>query len=118
MTGSRGERTGAPVIAGRRRHVPERTCIACRRARPQRELIRLVRAGEDPADTVRIDLRGRAPGRGAYLCPERPCWERALVRGALARALRTALSTETRAALEAYAKTLDAPDPGEGEPQP
>ncbi len=48
-----------------RRHVPLRRCVACREARPKRELIRLVR-GEDG---WRLDLAQRAGGRGTSLCP-------------------------------------------------
>jgi uncharacterized protein len=48
-----------------RRHVPLRRCVACREARPKRELIRLVR---DEAGW-RLDLSQRAGGRGTSLCP-------------------------------------------------
>ena len=37
--------------------------------------------------TLAVDLPGRAPGRGAYLCPEAPCLERALKSKSLERAL-------------------------------
>lgn len=47
------------------RHVPLRRCVACREARPKRELIRLVR---DEAGW-RLDLQQRAGGRGTSLCP-------------------------------------------------
>lgn len=49
---------------------PRRTCHACRRTQPQDELLRFV-CGPD-GRTV-LDLRGRLPGRGAYLCPELAC---------------------------------------------
>jgi predicted RNA-binding protein YlxR (DUF448 family) len=47
------------------RHVPIRRCVACRAAGPKRELIRLVRGEGGWA----LDLRQRAGGRGASLCP-------------------------------------------------
>jgi uncharacterized protein len=47
------------------RHVPIRRCVVCRAAGPKRELIRLVRG----ADGWALDLRQRAGGRGASLCP-------------------------------------------------
>jgi uncharacterized protein len=56
---------------------PVRMCVACRRRRPQHELVRLA-AG--PAG-VRLDLAGNLPGRGAYVCPEDGCVERARKRG-------------------------------------
>ena len=76
-----------------------RTCVGCRTARPQDELLRLART----PDGVRFDPRRRAPGRGAYLCPDHGCIEAAGRRGAAAlrRALRGAGEAEVRAALDA-----------------
>ena len=88
---------------GRRRHVPQRTCIACRSVRPKRELIRIVRT---PEGEVVVDERGKRSGRGAYLCPNQACWDRALSRRALDHALKTTLDPETVAALRAYAEGL------------
>ncbi|MBI2298071.1 MAG: DUF448 domain-containing protein, partial [Armatimonadetes bacterium] len=42
----------------RARHVPERTCVACRRQRPKRELVRVVRG---PDGRVSLDETGKAP---------------------------------------------------------
>jgi hypothetical protein len=88
---------------GRRRHVPHRTCVACRTVRPKRELIRIVRT---PEEEVTVDERGKQSGRGAYLCPQRICWEQALRRRVLDRALKVSLDEETIAALRAYAEGL------------
>jgi len=49
---------------------PARTCHACRRNRPQGELLRFVCGPEGRAV---LDLRGKLPGRGAYLCPDPAC---------------------------------------------
>ncbi len=85
------------------RHVPERTCVACRQVRPKRELIRIVRT---PGGHVELDPTGKKSGRGAYLCAKRSCWEPALRKGILERELETTLLSEDRAALEAYIETL------------
>jgi len=66
------------------RTLPQRTCVACRTARAKRELVRVVRS---PAGELSVDLRGKAPGRGAYLDPDPGCLERGLAEGVLARAL-------------------------------
>jgi hypothetical protein len=87
----------------RKRHVPERTCVACRTKRPKRELIRIVRT---PSGAVVVDKRQKQNGRGAYLCPQRACWERALRHGVLNHALRVKLTEDDVASLEAYAATL------------
>jgi uncharacterized protein len=66
------------------RSLPQRTCVACRSARAKRELVRVVRS---PLGELSVDLRGKAPGRGAYLDPDPGCLERGLAEGVLARAL-------------------------------
>jgi predicted RNA-binding protein YlxR (DUF448 family) len=73
------------------RTVPVRTCVGCRARSPQADLIRVVR-GRDGVARVddaweRGDARGRAEGRGAYLCPRRSCIVRARRSGSLKRAL-------------------------------
>ncbi len=86
---------------GRRRHIPQRTCVGCRQTLPKRSLIRIVRT----PDGARIDPTGKAPGRGAYLHDQRSCWEVGL-RGSLAKALRTELTLADRELLEAYMEEL------------
>jgi hypothetical protein len=89
----------------RKKHVPERTCIACRTRSGKRELVRVVRLAEEGAGVV-VDETGKQKGRGAYLCRQRVCWDNALKRGSLNRALRTTLTPENIAALAAYAADL------------
>ncbi len=74
--------------------------MACRTARPKRELVRIVRT---PEGRVVRDDTGRLAGRGAYLCADGSCWRTASTKGALGRALRTPLPPELRAMLEAGA---------------
>jgi uncharacterized protein len=68
-------------------HVPMRTCLGCRRRRAKRELVRLARR---PDGIVVVDTAGTGPGRGAYVCGEPECVERALKAGRLAHAFRAA----------------------------
>ena len=88
---------------GRRRHVPQRTCVGCRQVLSKRSMIRIVRTPEG----VRVDPTGKAPGRGAYLHDQRSCWEVGL-RGALAKALRIELSMSDREHLMGYMSALPA----------
>ncbi len=88
----------------RPKHVPVRMCIACRRPDAKRGLFRLVR---DAEGHVSVDPTGKRAGRGAYLCHDPACWEQALKRRGLERALRVeALQSDDRAALEAIARGL------------
>ncbi len=58
-----------------RKHIPQRTCIACGTTKPKRELLRVVRT---PQGAVELDAGGKKSGRGAYVCARRSCWELAL----------------------------------------
>lgn len=90
----------------RPKHVPQRTCIACKRTDAKRGLLRLVRSAEG---RVSLDPSGKQAGRGAYLCHEPACWDQALKRHGLERALRIeALHPEDRAVLEEQARRLAA----------
>ncbi|OFW64163.1 MAG: hypothetical protein A2Y74_10050 [Actinobacteria bacterium RBG_13_63_9] len=73
----------------RPKHAPQRTCVGCGSTSAKRELIRLVRT---PAGEVEPDPTGKRPGRGAYLCHNPECWERAIKKGRLENALSTRLS--------------------------
>jgi uncharacterized protein len=84
-----------------RRHIPVRTCIICRQALSKRSLNRIILV---PEKGLLVDLSGKMPGRGAYLCSEPACWEKATARESeiLSRALRTVISEQEKAALLAH----------------
>lgn len=82
---------------------PQRTCIACRQIKEKKALIRLVRT---ESGTVEIDISAKKPSRGAYLCPQKDCWELALKKNRLEYALRTKLSNENRQILIEYGDKL------------
>lgn len=86
------------------KHIPQRTCIACRQVAGKRSLVRVVRTPEG----VVVDVTGKLPGRGAYLHPYQECWHAILRGGRLEQALRTRMSAEERAQLEAFMATLPA----------
>jgi predicted RNA-binding protein YlxR (DUF448 family) len=92
-----------PKRAGRRKHVPYRSCVACRASRPKRELVRIVRTADG---TVVIDERGKQNGRGAYLCAQRSCWTAAVQKRSLDRALAVEVNSETMDVLRAFAEEL------------
>ena len=85
-----------------------RTCVGCRRTSEPHALIRI----------SALDLRvGRGePGRGAWLCAGSPtCFETAVRKGTLARALRRSVTPDDIAALRATLETPHAGNPGNGE---
>jgi uncharacterized protein len=91
--------------APRPKHVPQRTCVACRTVESKRGMVRIVRT---PAGRVEIDPTGKRSGRGAYLCRNRACWTAALQKKSLEYALKTAINLEDKTVLQAYSETLPA----------
>jgi len=87
------------------RHVPQRTCVACRRTAAKRELVRVVRT---PTGAVEVDATGKKSGRGAYLCRAQECWQLALKKERLDYALKARLTAEEREALLEYIRFLPA----------
>jgi uncharacterized protein len=85
--------------AVRHKHVPQRSCIICHQVRSKRELIRLVHS---PEAGIQVDASGKAPGRGAYLCSDLACWEKAARGEALSKALRVTLTEQDRVLITAH----------------
>ncbi|NJP05629.1 MAG: YlxR family protein [Chloroflexaceae bacterium] len=79
-------------------------CIGCRCVFAKQHLVRLVRTRDS---RVILDPGRKHPGRGAYLCQNPACWERALKRQSVVRALRIGtLHPDDRLALEQVAQRL------------
>lgn len=89
-------------VTEKRKHTPQRLCVACQEAAGKRGLIRVVRT----ADSVEIDLSGKLPGRGAYLHSRIDCWQKALESNLIARSLRTKVSAEAIQQLTQFSATL------------
>ena len=77
--------------------MPTRTCVACRTARPKRELVRIVRT---PDGRIVVDDTGRLAGRGAYVCRTASCLTIANTTSALSRALETPVPTALLASID------------------
>lgn len=84
--------------------IPMRQCVGCREMKPKKELIRVVRS---PEGVLSLDFRGKAPGRGAYVCPELACLKKARKSRALERSLDCVIEPELYDALEARMEVGD-----------
>ncbi|MBZ4663508.1 MAG: hypothetical protein JG776_1216 [Caloramator sp.] len=71
--------------------IPQRMCLGCMQMKPKKELIRVVRNKEGE---VNLDLTGKAPGRGAYICRNVECFEKAYKAKKFERALEVTISPE------------------------
>ena len=56
------------------RRIPMRKCTGCNEMKPKKELVRVVRS---PEGEVSLDLTGKKPGRGAYVCRNLECLKKA-----------------------------------------
>lgn len=56
------------------RRIPQRTCVGCQAKKAKRDLLRIVRT---PDGEIDIDPGGKKSGRGAYICPDVECLEKA-----------------------------------------
>ena len=71
--------------------IPLRKCSSCGEMKPKKELIRVVRS---PAGEITLDLTGRSPGRGAYVCPDIACLQAARKARRIERSLSCAIPPE------------------------
>ena len=78
--------------------IPARRCVGCNAQKPKRELVRVVRS---PQGEISLDLTGKKPGRGAYLCPDPACLAKARKAKRLERAFDAAVPPEVYEALTA-----------------
>ena len=73
------------------RKVPLRKCTGCREMKSKKELIRIVRNDEGEFS---LDFTGKKQGRGAYVCPNLDCLEKAHRSKGLERSFKCAVPKE------------------------
>ncbi len=56
------------------RKIPFRKCMGCGEMKNKRELVRVVKNKDGE---VSLDLTGKKAGRGAYICPQLSCLQKA-----------------------------------------
>ena len=66
--------------------IPQRQCTGCRERKAKRDMIRVVRMTDG---NVSLDFSGKLNGRGAYICPDPACLQKARKAKALERSLET-----------------------------
>lgn len=78
--------------------VPMRMCLGCGQMFPKRELVRAVKNKEGE---IFLDIKGKAPGRGAYLCRNPECLRLARKARRLERAFSSQIPEELYQRMEA-----------------
>ena len=80
--------------------IPMRMCVACREMRAKKDLMRIVRTEDG---VLELDRTGKRNGRGAYLCRDGACVQKALKIRALERTLEAPMNDALKGALESEA---------------
>ena len=78
--------------------IPQRQCVGCRTMKDKKALVRIVKT---PEGEICVDATGKKSGRGAYICPDAQCLQKARKSRALERAFETAIGEDIYAALQA-----------------
>lgn len=73
------------------KNIPQRTCTVCRTQKNKNELLRIVKNKEN---IIKVDEKGKEPGRGAYVCLNMECFEKAKKTKKLEKALDIKISDE------------------------
>ena len=77
--------------------IPQRQCMGCRERKAKREMIRVVRGTDG---NVSLDFSGKLNGRGAYICPQMECLQKARKAKSLERSLEVPIPQEVYDRLE------------------
>lgn len=75
----------------KQRKLPLRKCTGCQEMKDKREMIRVVK---DKENHISLDFTGKKAGRGAYVCPQLQCLEKAQKSKGLERSFKMAVSKE------------------------
>lgn len=81
--------------------IPMRKCLGCMEQKPKKELVRVVKSADGD---ISLDLTGKKNGRGAYICPEVSCLEKAKKAKRLERAFECSIPAEVYEAMESELK--------------
>lgn len=84
--------------------IPQRQCVGCREMKDKKALLRVVKS---PEGDVSLDFSGKKPGRGAYVCHDVACLQRARKSRALERAFETTIPAEVYDAMEKELRGAD-----------
>lgn len=81
--------------------IPMRQCVGCQEMKSKKELLRIIRTAEDE---IFLDVTGKKNGRGAYICPNGECFQKAVKAKGLERSLKMAIPKEV---IENLAKEME-----------
>ena len=74
-----------------------RKCVGCQEMKSKKEMIRVLKTSEEE---FVLDATGKKNGRGAYICPSKECFAKAVKSKGLERSLKVQIPKEVYEALE------------------
>ena len=89
----------------RNKKSPMRKCVGCQEMKNKKEMIRIIRTAENE---FMLDATGKRNGRGAYICPRKECFDRAVKSRGLERSFKQAVPAEVYARLEKEMDEIEA----------
>ena len=85
--------------------IPSRICVGCREPKEKRSMVRVVKTAENE---ICLDETGKKNGRGAYICKNSECLQRAIQSKGLERSLKTRIPEEVINLLKEEMSTVEA----------
>ena len=82
---------------GASKKIPVRRCVGCQEMKNKKEMIRVIRTKEGE---FLLDATGKKNGRGAYICPSKECFQKAVRNKGLERSFKQSIPAEVYEALE------------------
>ncbi|MDW7675053.1 MAG: YlxR family protein [Bacillota bacterium] len=77
--------------------IPQRMCVGCNEMKEKRDLIRIVKS---PEGQIFVDRTGKKSGRGAYICPNKNCLEKAFKQKGLERSFKEKMGENVHLSLK------------------
>ena len=88
-----------------RNKIPMRQCTGCREMKSKKEMIRVLKTTDDQ---IVLDTTGKQNGRGAYLCKQSACFEKACKNKGLERSLKMNIPAEIYESLKKEIEQIEA----------
>ena len=88
----------------RNKKSPMRKCVGCQEMKNKKEMIRIIRTAENEC---MLDATGKRNGRGAYICPRKECFDRAVKSRGLERSFKQAIPEEVYESLEKEMREIE-----------
>jgi len=87
-----------------KKKIPQRQCIGCKEMKNKKDMIRVLKTSEEE---FLIDITGKKNGRGAYICHNEDCLEKAISNKGLERSFKTVIPKEVYESLKKELKSIE-----------